>query len=292
MLDRLFPNTPAIVLHLSGHGGYANSAALERAGIDENTENPIGGYYEKDENGRLTGYLAGQPALFSVKTYPNPTPETAVIPAHERAKMGITTASEFALMNTFVLEGLQFATKDKEFPVRIVGGLFSTIENFDEVAPRVKSHETDLFKIPFIKTWTDGSIQGGTAHLTEGYYTETGGEGGAQGTQEFFTQQVERMYELGFWPAIHANGDGAVDVALNAIESAQKKFGKEKTAHIRPQIIHANYTREDQIPRMKELGALPTFFPTHIYYFGEVHANRTLGPERAEGLMLLPMHLI
>lgn len=283
-LDKLFPHTPVIVFHLSGHGGFANSAALKRAKIDKNTPNPTGGYYEKDEKGELTGYLSGQPALFSVKPYPNPSPRTALLAAEDRAKKGVTTASEFALMNTFVLEGVQTATSDPNFPVRIVGGLFSTIEDFEEVAPRVKNYETDLFKIPFIKTWTDGSIQGGTGHLTKGYHEKSFGEGGAQGTQEYFSKQVLRMYELGFWPAIHANGDGAVDVALNAIEYAQKKVGKEKAKHIRPQIIHANYTRADQIKRMKELGALPTFFPTHIYYFGELHYKSTLGPKRAQRL--------
>ena len=286
-LDKLFPHTPVIVFHLSGHGGFVNSAALKRSNIDENTPNPTGGFYEKDEQGRLTGYLAGQPALFTVKAYPNPSPKTAFLAAEHRAAKGVTTASEFALMNTFILEGLQEATSSPIFPVRIVGGLFSTIEDFEEVAPRVKSYENDLFKIPFIKTWTDGSIQGGTGHLTHGYHEKSFGEGGAQGTQEFFNKQVLRMYELGFWPAIHANGDGAVDVALNAIEYAQKKLGKEKTTNIRPQIIHANYTRPEQIKRMKELGALPTFFPTHIYYYGELHYQKTLGPVRAQRLNAL-----
>ncbi|MEA2049071.1 MAG: amidohydrolase family protein [Campylobacterota bacterium] len=286
-LDKLFPHTPVIVLHLSGHGGFANSAALKRANVDENTPDPKGGYYEKDDKGRLTGYLSGQPALFSVKNYPNPTPQTALLAAQDRAKKGVTTASEFALMNIFVLEGLQSATSDPNFPVRVVGGLFSTIEDFEEVAPRVKHYETDLFKIPFIKTWTDGSIQGGTGHLTQGYHEKSFGGGGAQGTQEHFNKQVLRMYELGFWPAIHANGDGAVDVALNAVEYAQKSLPKEKTEDIRPQVIHANYTRPEQIKRMKALNVLPTFFPTHIYYYGELHYQKTLGPVRAQRLNAL-----
>ena len=100
----------------------------------------------------------------------------------------------------------------------MIGGLFSTIPDFEEIVPRLKNYENDLFKVPFIKTWTDGSIQGGTGHLSEGYHhPEMGGEG-AQGTQEFFNKQILRMYELGYWPAIHANGDGAVDTALNAID--------------------------------------------------------------------------
>lgn len=284
LLDEIFPNTPVMVFHLSGHGGFANSEALSRAGVDETTPDPTGGYYEKDANGRLSGYLSGQPALLSVKAYPNPTPAIARKAAEQRAAKGVTTASEFAIMNIFVLEGLQQATSAPDFPVRVVGGLFSTIPDFEEIAPRLKNYENDLFKIPFIKTWTDGSIQGGTGHLTEGYHHhEMGGEG-AQGDQDFFNRQVLRMYELGYWPAIHANGDGAVDVALNAIQYAQETLGEKADKNIRPQLIHVQYSRPEQIERMAELKAFPTFFTTHVYYYGDLHYEKSLGPERAQRL--------
>jgi len=284
LLDEIFPNTPVMVFHLSGHGGFSNSEALRRAGVDETTPDPTGGYYEKDENGRLTGYLSGQPALFTVKSYPNPTPAIARIAAEQRAAKGVTTASEFGIMNVFILEGLQQATSSPTFPVRVVGGLFSTVSDFEELVPRLKNYETDLFKIPFIKTWTDGSVQGGTGYLTQGYHHAKMGGDGAQGSQDFFNKQVLRMYELGYWPAIHANGDGAVDVALNAIEYAQKTLDDKADAGIRPQIIHAQYTRPDQIKRMAELKAFPTFFTTHVYYYGDLHYEKTLGPVRAQRL--------
>jgi predicted amidohydrolase YtcJ len=284
LLDEIFPNTPVMVFHLSGHGGFANSEALRRAGVDETTPDPTGGFYVKDDKGRLTGYLSGQPALFTVKSYPNPTPAIARIAAEQRAAKGVTTASEFAIMNVFVLEGLQQATNSPTFPVRVVGGLFSTVSDFKELVPRLKNYENDLLKIPFIKTWTDGSIQGGTGHLTEGYHHAEIGGGGAQGSQDFFNKQVLRMYELGYWPAIHANGDGAVDVALNAIQYAKKTLGVKADAGIRPQIIHAQYTRPDQIEKMAELKAFPTFFNTHVYYYGDLHYEKTLGPERAQRL--------
>ena len=110
-----------------------------------------------------------------------------------------------------------------------------------------------------------------------------GGEG-ATGTQEFFNKQVLRMYELGLWPAIHANGDGAVDVALNAIQYARETLGEKADKDIRPQLIHVQYTRPGQIERMVELKAYPTFFTTHVYYYGDIHHETTLGPERSQRL--------
>jgi len=284
ILDELFPKTPVMVFHLSGHGGFANSIALASAGIDENTPNPTGGFYEKDENGQLTGFLSGQPALFTVKSYPNPSPDTAVTAALMRAKKGVTTSSELGIMNEVVLKGLQEATSSASFPVRVVGGYFSTAPDFEAVVPKLKSYETKFLKIPFIKTWTDGSLQGGTAYLTEGYHTHDFGDGGAQGSQDFFNKQVVDMYERGYWPAIHANGNGAVDVALNAIEYAQTTLADKFDPSIRPQIIHAQMTTEDQIKRMAALNASPTFFTTHVYYWGDLHYEKTLGPKRSERL--------
>jgi len=284
LLDELFPKTPVMVFHLSGHGGFANSVALANAGINENTPDPTGGFYEKNENGQLTGFLSGQPALFSVKTYPNPTPDTAVTAALMRAEKGVTTSSELGIMNEIVLKGLQEATSSADFPVRVVGGYFSTAPDFETIVPKLKSYETKFLTIPFIKTWTDGSLQGGTAYLTEGYHTHGIGEGGAQGSQDYFNQQVLDMYERGYWPAIHANGNGAVDVALNAIEYAQATLADKVDPTIRPQIIHAQVTSEAQIKRMADLKASPTFFTTHVYYWGDLHFETTLGPKRSQRL--------
>ncbi len=283
-LDELFPKTPVMVFHLSGHGGFVNSEALRLAGVNESTPNPTGGFFEKDESGQLTGYLGGQPALFAVKAYPNPTPDSARSAAFQRAAKGVTTASEFGIMNLFMLEGLQQATSSPDFPVRVVGGYFSTASDFEEIVPRLANYENELLTIPFVKTWTDGSLQGGTGHLSEGYHTEEMGSGGAQGSQEFFNQQVLRIYQLGYWPAIHANGDAAVEVALNAVEYAQQLMVDTQRVDIRPQIIHAQYTHEEQIARMAELGVYPTFFTTHVYYWGDLHHEKSLGPDRAQRL--------
>lgn len=283
MLDQLFPNTPTLVIHLSGHGGFANSAALKHANIDETTPNPEGGYYEKDQQGQLTGYLSGQPALFSVRSYPTATVDSAMQSAKERAANGITTASEFALMDAFILEQVQQATQNPDFPVRMVGGLFSTKANM-KMANTLNNYQTPLFNVPFIKTWTDGSIQGGTGDLTHGYHVASAGQGGKQGSQEFFNNQILEIFKLGLTPAIHANGDGAVDTALNAVEYARTTLGFEQTKQIRTQLIHVNYSRPEQVQRMVKLNVYPTYFPAHVYYFGDFHAAKSLGPDRIERL--------
>ena len=282
-LDKLWPDTPVLVYHLSGHGGFANSKALEIAGVDESTPDPGGGSLERDSSGRLTGYLAGQPALFLVKGYPTPDLSSTKIAAEQRAAKGITTASEFAVLNGGVRDLLVALTSADDFPTRIVGGRFFDAPDLDKMIPTLKASENSLLRFQFIKTYTDGSLQGGTAYLLDGYYDPDMGEGdGARGSQDEFNRQVLSIYEQGYWPAIHANGDGAVELALNAIEFAQRSTGEGVDSGMRPQIIHAQITRPEQILRMAELGVNPTFFITHVYYWGDLHATKSVGPDLAE----------
>lgn len=277
-LDQVSKNIPVFVIHNSGHAAYANSKAFELAGISRDTPNPKGGEFLKDENGELEGYINGQPAWTQIHGFPAVSRETTWHSAEVRARVCITTASELAIMSSRYLEHLQEVTASPDFPVRIVGGMFISLPGLDEVAPRVKEYETPLFKVRFIKTWADGSIQGGTGAMTKGYYRfERAAKSGLRYSQKDFDSQIRKILELGLWPAIHANGDAAMDMALNAIEYASKETGD---THARPQLIHCQYVRPDQFNRIKRLGASMTFFVTHVYNYGDLHRDVFLGPER------------
>jgi predicted amidohydrolase YtcJ len=285
-LDALFPDTPVLIWHLSGHGAYANSKALAVAGIDKQTSAPEGGEFVKDENGEFTGYLKGMPAWMAVSSIPAVTLDVVVDSGKFRASKGFTTVSELAIMHSNMLQLLEEATSDENFPVRIMAGLFVTMPGFEEVAKQARNYETGLFKVKFVKTWTDGSTQGGTGYFTEPFHNHGfDTRKGARGTQEKFNEEVTKMLQLGFAPAIHANGDGAMDLALNAIEYARKKTGNTK---IRPHLIHCQYVRPDQFDRISEMGNIGmTFMTPHVYYWGDMHRDVFIGPERAANISAL-----
>lgn len=286
-LDQVSKDMPVFVIHNSGHAAYANSKAFELAGITKDTPNPKGGEFLKDANGELEGYINGQPAWTQIHGFPAVQRETTWQSAEVRARVGITTASELAIMSSRYLEHLQEVTSEPGFPVRIVGGMFISMPGLDEVAPRVKDYETDLFKVRFIKTWADGSIQGGTGAMTKGYYKfDRAAKSGLRYTQQDFNAQVKKILDLGLWPAIHANGDAAMDMALNAIEYARKETG-DSTA--RPQLIHCQFVRNDQFDRIKRLGASMTFFVTHVYNYGDLHRDVFLGPQRGSRISAIKL---
>ena len=284
-LDEVSTELPVFVVHNSGHAAYANSKAFELAGITKDTPNPMGGEFLKDENGELEGYINGQPAWTKIHGFPGVSRETTWQSAELRARVGITTASELAIMSPRYLEHLQEVTSEPDFPVRVVGGLFISMPGLEEVAPRVGEYDTNLFKVRFIKSWADGSIQGGTGGLKDGYYAfDRAAESGLRYTPEEFNAQLLQIFELGLWPAIHANGDAAMDMTLDAIENARKQTGNTS---IRPQLIHCQYVRLDQFDRIKRLGTSMTFFVTHVYNYGDLHRDVFLGPERASRISSL-----
>jgi hypothetical protein len=78
--------------------------------------------------------------------------------------------------------------------------------------------------------------------------------------------------------AVHANGDAAIDDILDALAAAQVG---DPQLDARPILVHAQTARPDQLDRMQQLRAIPSFFVLHTYYWGDRHRERFLGPERA-----------
>ncbi|KPK28934.1 MAG: hypothetical protein AMJ61_00025 [Desulfobacterales bacterium SG8_35_2] len=283
-LDELFPDQPALIVHLSGHGAFANSKAFEAAGVTKDTPNPKGGEFEKDKNGELSGYIKGIPAWTMVGKLPPSTKETVLQSANLHASRGFTTATELAILAPRMAIFMEEVTRSGDFPVRVYAGMFITMPGLDEVAPQIANYETELFKVRYIKTWTDGSTQGGTGYFTKPYYKlDADTKKGARGTQEQFNAEVTKILQLGFAPAIHANGDAAMDLALNALEYGRKETGNTT---IRPHLIHCQYVRQDQFDRIAEMGNIGmTFFTPHVHFWGDMHRDFLLGPDRASKIV-------
>ncbi len=76
----------------------------------------------------------------------------------------------------------------------------------------------------------------------------------------------------------HCNGDGAAEQFLRCLARVEQKH--PEMAQLRPVIIHGQLLAPDQLPRVKELGAVVSFFVAHVYHWGDVHLHN-FGPERA-----------
>ena len=140
------------------------------------------------------------------------------------------------------------------------------------------------FRLGGMKLLTDGSIQGYTAYLSRPYHVQPEGRGDAYAgfptfeTQEKLNAAVADGYANGWQVLAHANGDAAIGMVIEAARAAE---GRTPGGDRRTTIIHAQTIRDDQLDEVRELGLHLSFFPGHVYYWGDRHRDIFLGPERA-----------
>jgi predicted amidohydrolase YtcJ len=293
-LDRISTSRPVAIVHVSGHLAVVNTVGLDILGIDESTPDPLGGVIVRDPlsaDGRRPNGVLEETAARAVWEY---TLDLGVMDglrmttqaAAEYLSVGVTTASAGG-MPTSVAKLLGLLSRLNQFPQRVA--LFPL---FEEVGEALLSEELTLdafaagkVSVPRVKIIADGSIQGYTGYLSEPYYAPFKGDPLYRGypsvPREELLRQVSGLYERRIQVAIHCNGDASIDDGLDAIEAAMKAH---PWPDARPLIIHAQMTRLDQIERMAALGATPSFFSAHTYYWGDRHAAIFMGPGRAANM--------
>jgi hypothetical protein len=286
-LDLAFPDHPVFLWHISGHMGVANSAAFALVGIDDNTADPEGGVFVRDEQGHLSG-LMEENAMDSVA---RAVMDFSVIDGfrmmkiagEQYARQGVTTAQSGAVDKS-VSQGLNIGSQIGLIPMRLelwplynsfgLGLLDGSLEAAD--------FESERVNVGAIKIIADGSIQGYTGYLEKPYFVPFHGDDHYRGypripRAELF-DWVEKYHQQGLQLAIHGNGDASIEDIIDAIEAAQAKYPRQDARHI---IVHAQMARQDQLERMKALAITPSFFVAHTYYWGDRHRDIFMGPERA-----------
>ncbi len=129
-----------------------------------------------------------------------------------------------------------------------------------------------------VKLMADGSIQGYTARLKWPGYV-TGHPNGIWNTApDQLKEQIMHLHREGVQMHIHVNGDEASEAALDAIEEAQARFPRLDHRHT---LQHCQMADDAQFRRMAALGVCVNLFANHIWYFGDQHYDRTVGPDRA-----------
>jgi hypothetical protein len=288
-LDEVSAEIPIVIVHQSGHLGVANSAALEKAGIDAFSEAPPGGIIRKDQNGEPNGVLE-EYAFFAVLVPLIGELGQEGLEAFARAgtqmwaSYGYTTAQD-GRSSAGIVETLKSLAAAGEIPVDVVT-YPDVLEARDYIAANVSKEYTDGIRVGGCKLTIDGSPQGFTALRDRPYYDPVGDyppdyAGYSAITMEQTQDAVNWCYENGIQIITHANGEGASDMLIEAIGAAQSEFG---TPDIRPVLIHGQFLREDQVDSYKNLGVFLSLFPMHTYYWGDWHRDHTVGPVAAQNI--------
>jgi hypothetical protein len=285
-LDEIAGDRPVVIMFSSFHVMCVNSAALEMAGYDEDTE--VEGVLT-DGNGSPTGELQEMAAMFPVMhrvgfDFKKLSQEEASIRSYGKTanRAGVTTITDlFATITPESLETLLSVTGDADFPVRIVptiGAMGAPADQIAAQANELAASSTDKLRLGGVKLMTDGSIQGWTARVKWPGYVGGQPNGIWNTAPEQIYELCEVMQREHVKMNIHTNGDEASEVVIDAIDAAMRKHPWTGARHV---LQHAQMMGVDQFERAAELGICVNLFANHIWYFGDQHAALTIGEDRA-----------
>jgi len=283
-LDVASPKHPVLMLQQGGHFGVANSLALQIAGIDASTPNPVGGIIEKDSSGEPTGALYNHRALDLVRRYMPPLDQADVEQGIAStlpllAACGIT---QFHDNNIRGLDSFQsYRNVGKSGNPVVAGNLFYTLEwpsDLDKALNQVEYFSDANMRFAGFKFLIDGQLP--TAYCYEPHggisYTTTTWD------PADYKNAVRALHDTGYQISTHCMGDAAVDLALDAYEEAMNANPRPDPRH---RIEHLIITKPESTQRMKDLGVIASCNPHFIRLSGNIWVN-ILGEERAERIIV------
>jgi predicted amidohydrolase YtcJ len=288
-LDAVSADVPIMIVHQSGHIGVANSRALEIAGVTAETEAPPGGVIRRDETGEPNGVLE-EYAFFAVFAPLVAGLGDEGLEAFARAgadlwaSFGYTTAQE-GRATADIVEVVRRVAAEDGLPIDVV--IFpDVLEAADYIATNASRDYVDGVRVGGCKLTIDGSPQGFTALRDRPYHDPVGDYppgylGYASVTMEQVQEAVNFCYANALQILTHSNGEGASDMLIAALGSAQERYGDPGN---RPVLIHGQFLREDQVDALNGLGVFPSLFPMHTFYWGDWHREHTVGPVNAENI--------
>jgi len=295
-LDSAAPENPVLVGHVSGHYVLANSLAIEMSGIRDDAQDPPGGSIDRDTTGRITGVFRDaamglvQPTVVDIGHHgPNfhvRADRDELVLAVEAAgqaylRAGLTTVCD-AQVTSRELQAYRDARSRGRLPVRTVCMPLSHQLAQLEALGLAGPFGDDWLSIGPMKFYCDGSLIGGTAAFSTPY----GAHGELAGLLFWdpgeLGDAIERAHGNGWQVGVHAQGDRAIGVVLDAFDRAQRAHPR---ADPRFRVEHAGFPTDDQLHRMAALGAIIVAQPSYLRDSGDEFLERL--PDRAHRLQPL-----
>jgi predicted amidohydrolase YtcJ len=263
-LDAAVSDRPVFLIRVCGHIGVANSKALEMAAITSETTVQGGKVYLDDTTGEPNGLL-GENALELVwKAIPRPDPlelEQELILACKKAVEAGLTCVHWMVRSPRDVSIVHRLCSTNRLPLRVCLGIPIRSLDFLIGLGLETGFGSDMVKIGFIKILADGSLGARTAALEEPYSDGHDTCGMMLYEEKELDELVLKSHKAGLQLAIHAIGDHAVLVVLNAFEKALKQHPSKNHRH---RVEHASVLNLQLIRRMKKLGLIVSVQPHFV----------------------------
>jgi predicted amidohydrolase YtcJ len=267
-LDRVVGDRPVALESYDGHTLWVNSRALAEAEIDRTTV--FDGYGEvlKDPaTGEPTGILTEGAYALVEKVMPEPTDEQEIAAIRgglvEAARYGITailnatgTVQDFRLYDRLL--------KGRTLTVRTITALTLDPDGdgveIEEMKRLAEQYAGPRLKAGYVKIFADGVIESHTAAMLEPYSDDATTSGTPKFTSEDLNAWVKKLDEAGLNILVHAIGDRAVRMVLDAYEAAAAENPPRERRH---RIEHVEMISEPDIARFRSLGVVASMQPLH-----------------------------
>jgi predicted amidohydrolase YtcJ len=292
-LDRAVPDRPALLYAADGHSSWVNSRALALAGITRETRDPPGGRIERDpKTGEPTGTLREAATALVSERLP-PYSLTERIGAVRRAlaeanRFGITSITD-ADVGPEYLEAYGELDRRNELTARVTAALHTDpavpVEAMARELNRLRAKYRNGIRLSVgtVKLFADGVIESRTAALLQPYGGSHDNRGPLVYEPEALAERVAAFDRDGFQIHVHAIGDRAIRVTLDALAHARQVNGIRDA---RPVLAHLELFDSTDIVRFRQLGVVASFQP--FWAMADDYITRLtepfLGPARSRWL--------
>lgn len=287
-LDAIIADRPLVLFAADHHTAWANTKALEIAGLLNGKQVGPGNEVVMGDDGKANGELremeAFDPILIAggFSRYrlglatggePDPYPDAADFAVDMEvmrrglehcARHGITTIQNMD-GNRYQLELLKaIEDHDGYLPCRVKIPFhyknFMTVDMLEKASQMTKDYNSDFLNCGMVKMFYDGVIDSWTAIMIEPYGNAPNEKPEPLFSPEEFKKIAIEIDKRGLQIAVHSIGDGAVRAVLDGYEAAQKANGKRDSRH---RVEHIEVIHPDDISRFKQLGVIASMQPIH-----------------------------
>ncbi len=259
-IDGVATDRPVYLESYDGHTGFANTAALERAGVGRTTHDPENGRIGRLADGTPSGLLYEEAMLLVENVIPPPTHEEQL--AALRAglayclALGITTIEDIGDAGLFGLYDELRAAGELPIRVRVCPPLGGDLDEYERLRQRYRG---PMLGFGFLKAFVDGVIESKTAYMLHDY-VGSNERGRPLIAPEDLDRMVDAAHARGFTVALHAIGDAAVRMSLDAYEHAARAHPSQ---HVRHRVEHIEVIDPDDIGRFAALDVIASMQPYH-----------------------------
>lgn len=282
-LDALEIDNPIWLSRIDGHAGWANSAALELAGVTAETRSPAGGEIVRGDNGQPTGVMIDNAMNLVQAAIPVPSrseDKASLQVAFDKAlSLGLTGLHD-AGVGEQTLRAYQELAEENAIPLRVYPMIAAADRNFAGLleAGMIGKPDERLF-VRSIKLSADGALGSRGAALLEPYHDRPDEKGLLLHPENEILELLGLATQKGFQVNVHAIGDRANHIVLDHLETLHKKQNQKPLRH---RVEHAQVLQLEDIPRFTRLDLIASMQPTHATSDKNMAADR-LGEERLAG---------